>query len=179
MNIKLKDIIKTSQQDKILIENLQILKELILSPDNAVPVKGGLKKGTFTVGDTTYSYSVSDFDFPFVLPGDKDQIRLEPLTVDIGFSVEGDKKDMTSYLPKGGKENIIKVYSTIFKIISTVAKSRNPNHIVISSYDASGYFPIYNNLTKTNKLPGYSRKSIIKWNEDGKAATSIVLKKNN
>ena len=49
---------------------------------------------------------------------------------------------------------------------------------MISSYDASGYFPIYNTLTKTNRLPGYSRKSVIKWDDRGNAATSIILKKN-
>jgi len=176
--MKIKDLIASSNNDKLILESLSIIKEIELSSDNAVPIKGGLKKGTFQVGNVTYAYSVSDFKFPIILPGDIDQIKLEPLTVDIGFSVEGDAKDLTSNLPKGGKENLVKIYSTIFKIITTVAKSLSPNNIMISSYDVSGYFNIYNNLTKTNNLPGYSRKSVIKWDDQGRAATSIVLKKN-
>jgi len=175
--MKIKDLIYSSNNDKFILESLSILKEIGLSSDNAVPIKGGLKKGTFQVGNVTYSYSVSDFKFPIILPGDLNQIKLEPLTVDIGFSVETDSKDLTSSLPKGGKENLIKIYSTIFKIITTVAKSLSPNNIMISSYDASGYFNIYNNLIKTNNLSGYSRKSIIKWNDEGNGITSIVLKK--
>jgi hypothetical protein len=179
MELNLKDLIPFSERDTQLLESIQVLKELTLSPDNAVPIKGGLEKGTFQVGDVIYGYSVSDFDFPMILPGDKDKLTIEPLTVDIGFSVKGDVEDLTSNLPKGGKENLIKIYSTIYKVLLTVAKSTSPNHIMISSYDASGYFPIYNNLTKTNSIPGYSRKTIINWNNEGKAVTSIVLKKNN
>jgi hypothetical protein len=179
MRIKLKDILPLSQREELIVESLQTLQEITLDIKNAAPIKGGLKKGSFEVGGIQYTYSINDFDIPIILPGDKDKIQLEPLTIDIGFSVEGDAKDLTSNLPKGGKENLIKIYSTIFKIITTVAKSLSPNNIMISSYDVSGYFPIYNNLTKTNSLPGYSRKTIIKWENEGAAATSIVLKKNN
>jgi len=179
MNIKIKDLIPVTQREQVLLESIQTLKEITLDPKNAAPIKGGLKKGSFEVGDIQYGYTVYDFDFPIVLPGDKDQIKLQPLTIDIGFSVEGDTKDLTSNLPKGGKENLIKIYSTIFKIITVLATSLRPNNIMVSSYDASGYFPIYNNLTKTNNLPGYSRKAVIKWDNQGAACTSIVLSKNN
>jgi len=179
MKIKLKDILPLSEKELLIVESLQTLGEITLNAKNAVPIQGGLEKGSFEVGDIKYGYTVNDFNFPIVLPGDKDANQLQPLTVDIGFSVVGDAKDLTSSLPKGGKENLIKIYSTIYKVITTVATSLRPNNIVISSYDASGYFPIYNNLTKTNPLPGYSRKTIIKWSNEGAAATSIVLKKNN
>jgi hypothetical protein len=179
MNIKLTEVLGLSTRDVQILESLSIVKEITLNLDNAAPIDGGLEKGTFQVGDVLYSYTVNDFDFPFVLPGDRDEVRLEPLTVDIGFSVKGDVDDLTSNLPKGGKENLIKIYSTIFKIVADVAKGLSPNNILVSSYDASGYFPIYNNLTKTNSISGYSRKTIIKWNNEGRAATSIVLKKNN
>lgn len=179
MKIKLKDILPLSQKEQSIVESLQTLQEITLDIKNAAPIKGGLKKGFFEVGDIKYKYTIADFNFPIVLPGDKDQIGLEPLTIDIGFSVEGDADDLTSNLPKGGRENLIKIYSTIFKIITIAASSLRPNNIMISSYDASGYFPIYNSLTKTNSLQGYSRKCVIKWEDRGTGATSIVLKKNN
>ena len=178
MNIKLKDIIPLTQKEQLLNESLSVIKEITLDTKNAAPIKGGLKGGSFQVGDIKYGYTVYDFDFSVILPGDKDQIRLEPRTIDIGFSVEGDAKDLTSNLPKGGKENLIKIYSTIFKIITVAATSLRPNNIMISSFDTSGYFPIYSNLTKTNNLPGYSRKAVIKWNNQGAACTSIILNKN-
>ena len=58
-------------------------------------------------------------------------------------------------------------------------EKEKPEYIGISSLDKSGYGNIYNNLTKTNKLPGYSRKDagldfITKSGEKGKF---IVLKK--
>ena len=176
--MKIKDLILSSNNDKLILESLTILKEIELSSDNSVPIKGGMKKGTFQVGEVVYDYEVKEFNFPTKLPGDINQIKLDPLTVDIGFSVQGDSIDLTSNLPKGGKENLIKIYSTIFKIISTISKGLSPNNIMITSYDASGYFNLYNNLTKTNSLPKYYRKSIINWNHNGNAATSIVLHRN-
>ena len=179
MKIKLKDIIELSEQEQLLSESLSILKEIQLNVKNAAKINGGISKGNFTVGDIIYDYTVTDYPSDIVLPGDKDQIRLEGTVCDLGFTEHGGGTDFASNLPKGGRANLIKIYSTMYKIILTVAKAKAPNNILLSSYDESGYFPYYNNLTKTNSIPGYSRKSIVKWAHNGKNITSIILKKSN
>lgn len=179
MNIKLKDIIPLTDKEQLLNESLSILKEIQLNVKNAAKIDGGIGKGTFTVGDITYDYTVIDYPTNITLPGDKDNIRLEGTVCDLGFTEQGGGIDFASNLPKGGRANLIKIYSTMYKIILTIAKAKAPNNILLSSYDQSGYFPYYNNLTKTNKIPGYSRKAIVKWAHNGKSITSIVLKKNN
>jgi hypothetical protein len=178
MNLKLKDIISLSEKEQLLSESLSILKEIQLNPENAVKINGGIKKGDFTIGDIIYDYTVTDYPSDIVLPGDKDQIRLEGTVCDLGFTEQGGGTDFASNLPKGGRANLIKIYSTMYKIILTIAKAKAPNNILLSSYDQSGYFPYYNNLTKTNTIPGYSRKAVVKWAHNGKNITSIVLKKN-
>lgn len=179
MKIKIKDILPLSEQEQLISESLSVLKEIQLSPENAVKINGGVNKGTFVVGDIIYDYTVTEYPSDIVLPGDKDQIRLEGTVCDLGFTEQGGGTDFASNLPKGGRANLIKIYSTMYKIILTVAKAKAPNNILLSSYDQSGYFPFYNNLTKTNSIPGYSRKAIIKWAHNGKNITSIVLKKTN
>lgn len=179
MKIKIKDILPLSEQEQLLNESLSILKEIQLNIKNAAKIDGGIDKGTFTVDDIVYDYTVTDYPSDIVLPGDKDNIRLEGTVCDLGFTEQGGGVDFASNLPKGGRVNLIKIYSTMYKIVLAVAKAKAPNNILLSSYDQSGYFPYYNNLTKTNSIPGYSRKAIVKWAHNGKNITSIILKKNN
>lgn len=179
MKIKLKDIIEIPEHEQLLNESLSILKEIQLNVKNAAKINGGINKGTFTVDDIVYDYTITEYPSNIVLPGDKDNIRLEGTVCDLGFTEQGGGTDFASNLPKGGRANLIKIYSTMYKIILTIAKTKTPNNILLSSYDQSGYFPYYNNLTKTNNIPGYSRKAVVKWAHNGKNITSIVLKKNN
>jgi hypothetical protein len=179
MKINLKDLLPLSEEENLLSESLSILKEIELNIKNSAKINGGISKGTFTIGDIVYDYNVTDYPSDIVLPGDKDQIRLEGTVCDLGFTEQGGGVDFASNLPKGGRANLIKIYSTMYKVILTIAKAKAPNNILLSSYDQSGYFPYYNNLTKTNNIPGYSRKAIIKWAHNGKNITSIVLKKSN
>jgi hypothetical protein len=179
MKINLKDLLPLSEEENLLSESLSILREIELNTKNAAKIDGGIGKGTFTVGDIVYDYTVTDYPSDIVLPGDKDNIRLEGTVCDLGFTEQGGGVDFASNLPKGGRANLIKIYSTMYKVILTIAKAKAPNNILLSSYDQSGYFPYYNNLTKTNSIPGYSRKAIVKWAHSGKSITSIVLKKNN
>jgi hypothetical protein len=46
----------------------------------------------------------------------------------------------------------------MYKIILDFVEKEKPKYIGISSLDKSGYWNIYNNLAKTNKIPDYSRK---------------------
>ena len=67
----------------------------------------------------------------------------------------------------------------MYKIILDFVENKKPKYIGISSLDKSGYGNIYNNLSKTNKIPGYTRKDagldfITKSGDKGKF---VVLKK--
>lgn len=165
--------------ERLILESYGLVREIKLDIKNAVPVLGGINGGEFQVGNIVYEYNVSEIPPNIFLPGDKEQIPLIGNSIDIGFTVKGtDKYDLTSNLPKkDSTENLIKIYSTVYKIIYTISQSKKPSNILVSSYDKSGYFGIYNILTKTNKLPSYSRKTIIKWEVNGEKVTSIVLKR--
>lgn len=173
MNIRLYDISALSDKESLLVESLNILKKTQLSVDDAVTIKGS----HFAVGDVEYAYSSMDFPPDIILPGDKDKVKLEGTLCDIRFTVSRDAMDFASNLPKGGRTNLIKIFSTIYKVIVTVSGAKSPDNLLLTSHDASGYFPYYNNLTKTNKILGYSRKAIIHWEQKGQSLTSIVLKR--
>lgn len=154
-----------------LFSQLHELKvnEIALNPNNAVEIYGDLFGGEFKVGNIEYIYVIKNIPSPY-----KDG--------ELFYSIQFDEKNNneSSNEPTGNaRENYIKILSTIYKILLNFVEKEKPEYIGISSLDKSGYGNIYNNLTKTNKLPGYSRKDagldfITKSGEKGKF---IVLKK--
>jgi len=178
MNVKDMLNMDLSQNDHSVLESLGIIKEVVLNINNAVPINGGLRGGDFKVGDVVYSYSIVEYPDGIYLPGDKEDKKLDGTIFSVGFTVKNDIKDLSGNLPKKGNANLIKIYSTIYKIITIFCKSKKPDNILITSYDESGYFGIYSEITKNNKISGYSRKTVIKWEMGGHPATSIVLKRN-
>ena len=159
-----------------LLESNGFLKEIKLNPENAVEIKGNINKGEFKVGEITYSYNFIKLPEDKPLPDSNSNFITDEKTYDINFHVAGDNSSDN----KKGRENLIKIYSTMFKIIFDFMSSISPNYLLISSFDKTGYFPVYSQLTKTNKIPGYSRKTIINWVYPSKGnITSIVLKKSN
>jgi hypothetical protein len=136
---------KTIQQ--YLIENI---KEISLSKENAVDINGDLTGGTFTVGDITYKYSIKNIPNPYKDLG---------LFYNIQFTPKGE----VISIPKGGKENYIKILSTMYKIIVDFIEKEQPEYVGISSLDNSrgkNYHTVYNRLTTNtlNLIPGYFRK---------------------
>ena len=146
------------------------INEITLSSENAVEINGDLYDGEFKAGNIEYVYSVKNMPSPY-----KDD--------ELFYNIQFDEKhnSESSNEPTGNaKENYIKILSTIYKIILNFVEKEKPKYIGISSLDKSGYWNIYNNLTKTNKLPGYSRKDVgldfaTKSGDKGKF---IVLKRN-
>ena len=183
MKIKLKDIIELSEQEQLLNESLSILKEIQLNVKNAAKINGGVSKGTFTVGDILYDYTVTDYPSNIVLSGDKDNIRLEGTVCDLGFTEQGGGTDFASNLPKGGRANLIKIYSTMYKIILDFAEEAEPEYIGISSMDNTSYknyHMVYANLTdnKFNRIPGYFRKDVnLEFNTPQGKGRFVVLKR--
>lgn len=136
---------KTTQQH--LIESIN---EINLSRDNAVKIDGDLTGGRFKVGTVTYEYNIKHIKNPYKELGSFYNIQFTP---------EG---EVTS-IPKGGKENYIKILSTMYKIIVDFVEEEKPEYIGISSLDNSGdknYHTVYNRLTSntSNLIPNYFRK---------------------
>jgi hypothetical protein len=173
--IKLIDILKFNTPVTLsgkLHSQLYELKvnEITLNPSNAVEVYGDLDNGDFTVGEHDYNYRIIKMDKN---PYDSDSFY------SIDFHEIGNKNPNISLPTGNAKENYIKILSTIYKIILDFTESIKPKYIGISSLDKSGYRNIYNNLTKTNKIPGYSRKNagLDFTSKSGETGQFIVLKR--
>jgi hypothetical protein len=157
---------KTVQQ--YLIESIN---EISLSKENAAEINGDLTGGTFTVGDITYEYSIKNVPNPY-----KNDLGL---FYNIQFTPSG---EVTS-IPKGGKENYIKILSTMYKIIVDFVEAYKPEYIGIASMDNTGdknYHTIYAALTdnKYNKIPGYFRKDVsLPFNTPEGKGKFVVLKR--
>ena len=119
--------------------------------------------------DITYEYSIKNIPNPYKDLG---------LFYNIQFTPRG---EVTS-IPKGGKENYIKILSTMRKIIVDFMEQKNPDYVGISSLDNSGsknYHTVYNRLTSNpaNLLPGYFRKdSNLEFDSPQGKGRFIVLK---
>ena len=158
-----------------ILESTGFLNEISLNPDNAVEIKGNINEGEFQVGNVVYSYNAVKLPEGKPLPNSNSNFTTDDKTYDVNFHVKGENSSEN----KKGKENLVKIYSTMFKVILDFVSSISPNFLLISAFDSTGYFPIYSQLTKTNKIPGYSRKTIVNWVYPGKGKiTSIILKKN-
>jgi hypothetical protein len=159
-----------------VLESMGFLKEIQLNPENAVEIKGDTHNGEFQVGNIIYFYNFVKLPEGNPLPNSNSNFITDEKTYDVNFHVKGEDSSEN----KQGKENLIKIYSTMFKIILDFISSTPLNYLLISSFDSTGYFPAYSQLTKTNKIPGYSRKTIVNWIYPNKGnITSIVLKKEN
>jgi predicted nucleotidyltransferase len=169
------DIPKYNYDSKLSSKIFSQLHELkingiTLNPDNAVEVYGDLNNGDFTVGEYDYNYRIIKLDKN---PYNSDSFY------NIDFHEIGNIKPNPSLPTGNAKENYIKILSTIYKIILDFTQNKSPEYIGISSLDESGYWGIYNNLTKTNQIPGYSRKDVGLQFKDknGKTGKFIVLKR--
>ena len=146
------------------------INEITLNSNNAVEVYGDLNNGDFTVGEYDYNYRIIKLDKN---PYNSDSFY------NIDFHEIGNKNSNPSLPTGNAKENYIKILSTMYKIILDFIKNIKPEYIGISSLDESGYWNVYNNLTKTNQIPGYSRKDVGLQFKDksGKTGKFIVLKR--
>jgi cytidyltransferase-like protein len=163
------DIPKFNQPKTIQQYLIESINEINLSKENAADINGDLTGGTFAVDDITYEYSIKNIPNPYKDLG---------LFYNIQFTPRG---EVTS-IPKGGKENYIKILSTMRKIIVDFMEQKNPDYVGISSLDNSGsknYHTVYNRLTSNpaNLLPGYFRKdSNLEFDSPQGKGRFIVLK---
>lgn len=154
------------------LHSVDTLREISLDPMNAVEVD--TTKQEFTVGATTYKYGMVQLPPHRELPGSDENFVIGDGTYDVHFHPVGNPTSMKV----GGKENVVKIYTTMFKVILDFIQRTSPNTLLISSFDASGYYPIYDKLINSNKVPGYRRAGAVKWNYPNKGPiTSIILQK--
>jgi hypothetical protein len=146
------------------------LNEITLSKDNAVKINGKLDGGEFTVGNITYVYSINNVRNPYKDKGNFYNVSFYP------------KGNITSE-PLEGKENYIKILSTMYKIIVDFVEAYKPKYIGIASMDNTGdknYHTIYAALTdnKYNRIPGYFRKDVsLPFNTPKYKGRFVVLKR--
>ena len=160
--------------NSFILESVGFIKEAQLNPDNAVEIKGSIDKGEFQVGNIVYNYNFVLLPKGQNFPGDKEKHIIEDKTYDVNFHVKGENSSDN----KKGSENLTKIYTTMYKVILDFCRGKQPKFLLISSFDTSGYLPAYSTLTKTHKIPGYQRKTIINWEYPNKGPmTSIMLKK--
>ena len=170
----------TILKDKFLLEHLEI-SEITLDSKNGLDINWeSFTQAEFILDNIAYQVNFDELPTPAILNNSDSKYIYKGKLVNVGFGEKGDDPyALSSSLPKAGRANIIRIYTTMFKAIEEFVSRENPAYLLISSYKASGYFPIYNNLTKTNNIVGYQRKMVDSWEVDGQAIQSIVLKKKN
>jgi hypothetical protein len=155
---------------KTFVDKLcESLHEIVLSKDNAVEIYGDLTGGKFQVGNTTYMYDIKQVSNPYNDGGRFFNIMFHP------------EENVTS-TPQEGKENYIKILSTMYKVILDFAEEAEPEYIGIASIDNNNknYHRVYVNLTdnKFNRIPGYFRKDVnLEFNTPQGKGRFVVLKR--
>jgi cytidyltransferase-like protein len=150
-------------------ENLwHTLNEITLTSDNAVEINGDLTKGKFQVENIKYTYDIKQVSNPYDDGGRFFNIMFHP-------------EDNITSTPQEGKENYIKILSTMYKVILDFAEEAEPEYIGISSLDNNkNYHMVYANLTdnKSNRIPGYFRKDVnLEFNTPQGKGRFVVLKR--
>lgn len=147
------------------------LQEISFSTSNAVKVKGGTMSGTFLVGDSKYRYSITPFaKSPYGDDGSFYNIAFHPISSRVST-------------PQEGKENYVKILSTMYKIIIDFIEKHQPEYVGIGSLDneeGKNYHIVYASLTdnKANRIPGYFRKDVsMPFNSPDGPGRMVVMKK--
>ena len=66
----------------------------------------------------------------------------------------------------------------MYKVILNFANTTKPDYFIIAAMDSTNYFPIYSDLTKNNKIPGYHRKTVVTFeNYSAYPKTGVVMAK--
>jgi hypothetical protein len=155
--------------DKVYYQLSSLVKEIKLTKDNATEIIGTPTKGDFKVGEIEYTYNIVKKSSPYK---DNEDFYL------IEFDEKEGKGD--SEPTKNAKESYIKILSTLYKVILNFLEKEQPTYFGISALDKSGYWNVYNQLTKQNQIPGYSRKDAgLKFTTNSEETGKMVILKKN
>jgi len=171
--IKLLDLLDIEKYNRPLelYENLwHTINEITLNPNNAAEIFGDVNNGKFQIGDIIYLYNIKQIHNPY---NDKKTF----------YNIQFHPENNITSIPTGTstKEQYIKILNTMYKIILDFINEVKPDYIGISSMDNDGsknYHTVYNNLTKSNTIPGYERKNVnLEFNTPQGKGRFIVLKR--
>jgi hypothetical protein len=155
--------------DKVYYQLSSLVKEIKLTKDNAAEIAGTLTKGNFRVDEIEYTYNIVKKPSPYK---DNEDFYL------IEFDEKEGKGD--SEPTKNAKESYIKILSTLYKVVLDFLKKEQPTYFGISALDKSGYWNVYNQLTKQNQIPGYSRKDAgLKFTTNSEETGKMVILRKN
>lgn len=174
---KLNQPMVTTPKDMFITESLELINEIKLNVNNAVETIGNLFEGSFTVGEKKYIYKIEKLNSPIIEPN----FELNGTIYNIGFiDYQDNSSDPNSYQHKKGDANLIKIYSTMFKIIVDFIKEIQPDYFIMMSLKTTRYFLVYTDLTKNNTIEGYHRKTVSDFpNLSGGTVMGIIMVKNN
>lgn len=173
--------------DNYLFEDYFLLPEIKLNPTNSYPIdwksppSPSIEKYGFFTSDLGNTFEIILEKNPDGLLSTKEiqdlQQKNGPSDIfAIHFRVKGEY-GLEGTQRKGGRESVLKVYNTLYKVLMEVTQTTKPGLIAITSVDATNYHPIYLNLVKNNTLPGYTKvNNSVKWEVMGIPVTSIILK---
>lgn len=167
--------IKTTIKDRFLYESKKTINEIKLSVENAYSLEGNEYEGKFEAPSQTYEYFVEKLDSPLYLP---ENMKIEGDIYNVFFKrKEDDKLDYDSYKLVSGKANLVKIYSTIYKIYVNTINKFKPDYLMIHSLEPK-YFSVYKSIVKENPIPGYRIKTTTSYIDSyGDNNQSIVLQK--
>jgi len=120
-----------------------LLCEIELTGKLAAPRTGNSMNGTFKAGELEYIYKIS----PVEMEG-------RGIVYNISF-MEKESNDDPNMPTKRARENYLKILDTMYQIIKTFIKDKNPLYLGISSKDKSGYYNLYDRLWKSSSYQPY------------------------
>ena len=166
---------KISPKGLFMNESLRIVTELTLSMKDAAEIKGPLTNCEFEIDGKIFQCIIQRIPSPVIYG----EVTLEGDIANVAFMEKGrDISDPYTFTRQKGNINAIKLYNTIYKILSLFASLDKPDYIIIASTYQSGYHPIYLNLVTNNKIPGYMKKTIISFkNNKFGDMMGVVLKR--
>ena len=167
--------LNTTVKDVFLYESKKTINEIKLNIENVYPLEGNEYEGKFEAPSQTYEYFVEKLESPLCFPED---IKLEGNIYNVFFKrKEDDRHDYDSYKLISGKENLIKIYSTIYKIYLDIISKFKPDYLLIYSLEPK-YFSVYKSIVKENPIPGYRIKTTVSYtDQDGDNSQSIIIQK--
>lgn len=138
-------------------KSLDIISEKKIIYENHGEIIGDRFSGLFKVGELTYDYKITYIGDYF----NDNRVSFTGSIYNISFF---DRRDYdlsgNIYEYDEDEETILKIYSTIFKIICDFSKQVKPEYFMLSAPEKGRYYITYSDITKYNKIPGYHRKTV-------------------
>lgn len=164
------------QRDDFVSDPYWVFQESPLNPEDALEVEGTLTEGSFSVENIHWEYKIEQLTDLQILK----EIGNKGPVYNINFKwIEDDLNDPENERYEIAKPCLRKIYSTIYKTVLDFCRKYKPEYISLISSSREGYYRAYSEMTKTNKIPNYSRNQVIAINyTKPEGICGILLKRN-